>query len=326
MNPLLRIISYSRAQDVPPLPGTDAFHSVELLHVLQLTPGYAPLLLVAFEGEVPVGKMLCICRYNRRLLGISDKSYVYGTGEYFPSSVPRDQIFRDLLAHFTACYKHRSLFLEFRNLQDSLFGYRYFREEGYFPVRWLRVRNSIHHATADKWMSTSRKRQIARGLKNGAVMDEARTMEDAHAFFNLCRKYYSAKIYRYVPDVRFFLSLLIEPHGQKLGKIFVIRHKDKIIGGSVCLFSGKDVYLILSCGMRKSYPLQYPGVLAVWAAMNYAHRNGYEHFEFIDAGLPFKKYTYRDFILRFGGKQLASRRWFRVRIGWINRLLTWLYV
>ena len=58
----------------------------------------------------------------------------------------------------------------------------------------------------------------------------------------------------------------------------------------------------------------------------YAREHGYAHFEFIEAGLPFKKYGFRDFILRFGGKQMSSRRWFHVRWNWLNRLLTKIYV
>ena len=42
--------------------------------------------------------------------------------------------------------------------------------------------------------------------------------------------------------------------------------------------------------------------------------------------VPFKKYGFRDFILRFGGKQMSSRRWFHVRWNWLNRLLTKIYV
>lgn len=83
---------------------------------------------------------------------------------------------------------------------------------------------------------------------------------------------------------------------------------------------------MFSAGMRKSYPLLYPGVLAVWEAMTYAREHGYSHFEFIEAGLPFKKFSYRDFILRFGGKQLSTRRWFKVRWNWLNRLLIRIYV
>lgn len=84
--------------------------------------------------------------------------------------------------------------------------------------------------------------------------------------------------------------------------------------------------MMFSGGMRKSYPVLYPGVIAVWTAMEYSRKHGYRHFEFIDAGLPFKKYGYRDFILRFGGKQLSTRRWYRVRWKWLNKLLIRFYV
>lgn len=122
--------------------------------------------------------------------------------------------------------------LEFRNLEEPLFGYRYFRRNGYFPVRWLRVRNSIHHEQLDKWMSSSRKRQIARGLKNGASMEIASDPETVKAFFAMLKKYYSAKIHRYLPDFR-FLHLL--PNNLLLGGrvkslLSVIRKSDRGIG------------------------------------------------------------------------------------------------
>lgn len=70
----------------------------------------------------------------------------------------------------------------------------------------------------------------------------------------------------------------------------------------------------------------YPGILAVWAPITYAHEKGYAHLEFMDAGLPFKKHGYRDFILRFGGKQSSTRRWFRFSWKWLNKLLCKFYI
>ena len=322
----IRLATYYHAKDVPALPGSNIFHSTELFHVLEQTRGVRPLLLVAYEGKSPVGKLLCITRRSTNLLRFAEKSYAYGTGEYFPSSYPKEHIFQELLSYFTQQFAEKSFLLEFRNLEEPLFGYRYFRQNGYFPIRWLRVRNSLHHDSLDKWMSTSRKRQIQRGLKNGAVMDVARTSDDVYAFFSMLKKYYSSKINQYLPDIGFFLSLFSQPLRREAGKIFLIRYKDKIIGGAVCLFSDDSAYLLFSGGMRKSYPLLYPGVLAVWNAMTYARRHGYGHFEFMDAGLPFKKYGFRDFILRFGGRQTSSRRWYRVRWSWLNRLLIKVYV
>lgn len=142
----------------------------------------------------------------------------------------------------------------------------------------------------------------------------------------MLKKYYSPKIHRYLPDYSFFISLIRQSGNKELGKIFLVRYKNKIIGGAVCLFSGNTAYLLFSGGMRKTYARLYPGVLSVWNAMTYAAKHQYTHFEFIDAGLPFRKYSYRDFILRFGGKQLSSRRWFKIRWNWLNKLLIKIYV
>lgn len=322
----IRLTTYEHAEDIPDLPGKNVFHSTELFRIFEQTPGYRPVLLVASEEGRPIGKLLCITRSNFRLLGFTNKTYVYGTGEYFETSRKREEIFEELLGYFTARYKDSSFLLEFRNLEEPLFGYRYFRQNDYFPVRWLRVRNSIHHDTIDKWMSSSRKRQIARGLRSGAVMECATTRNDIESFFSMLKKYYSPKIHRYLPDFHFFLALLDQTSSKEIGKIFVVRCKEKIIGGSVCLFAGDTAYLMFSAGMRKSYPLYYPGVLAVWGAMTYARDHGYQHFEFIEAGLPFRKFSYRDFILRFGGKELSTRRWFKIRWKWLNRLFIRVYV
>lgn len=322
----IRLTTYEHAKDIPDLPGTNVFHSTELFRILEQTPGYRPVLLVASEGNRPIGKLLCVTRRNFRLLGFTSKTYVYGTGEYFCQTQRREKVFDELLTYFTLRYKESSFLLEFRNIEEPLFGYRYFRRNDYFPVRWLRIRNSIHHEQLDKWMSPSRKRQIARGVENGASVEIASSSDTIKVFFAMLKKYYSAKIHRYLPDFRFFASFSEQSSIGGIGKIFVVRYKGKVIGGAVCLFSGDTAYLMFSAGMRKSYPLLYPGVLAVWGAMTYAREHGCNHFEFIEAGLPFRKFSYRDFILRFGGKQLSTRRWFRVKWNWLNRLLIRIYI
>jgi hypothetical protein len=63
----------------------------------------------------------------------------------------------------------------------------------------------------------------------------------------------------------------------------------------------------------------------VWAALRDAKERGYHHLEFMDVGLPFEKHTYREFVLRFGGKQSSTRRWFHFRWGWLNQLFLKIY-
>ena len=77
---------------------------------------------------------------------------------------------------------------------------------------------------------------------------------------------------------------------------------------------------------EKTYPLQYTGVLAVWEVIAYACRHQLRHIEFMDVGLPFKQHGYRDFVLRFGGKQSSTIRWFRFSWSFLNKILTKIYV
>ena len=130
---------------------------------------------------------------------------------------------------------------------------------------------------------------------------------------------------KHFPDLKLFRLLILESAEQEIAKVFLVKYRGRIIGGSFCVYSGETAYLCFSGGLRKRYAMLYPGVMAVWGAIQYAYEKKYAHFEFVDAGLPFKKVGYRNFILGFGGKQVSTRRWFRFRWMWLNRLAKWLY-
>lgn len=63
----VRLSTYRKGNAIPPLPGTNIFHSTELFHVFEMTRGYEPLLIVAYIGNRPVGKLLAVIRKSVRL-------------------------------------------------------------------------------------------------------------------------------------------------------------------------------------------------------------------------------------------------------------------
>lgn len=80
----VRLSTYRKGNAIPPLPGTSIFHSTELFHVFEMTRGYEPLLIVAYIGNRPVGKLLAVIRKSVRLFppAIIKRCEIYGTGEY----------------------------------------------------------------------------------------------------------------------------------------------------------------------------------------------------------------------------------------------------
>ena len=258
--------------------------------------------------------------------GIIKRCEIYGTGEYFDDTLDKEAIFNDILGRLTNEALRNSFLIEFRNLENAMFGYKSFRENSYFAINWLRVRNSLHNIEkVEERFSPSRIRQIKKGLKNGAQVREVQTKEETHDFARMLHHIYSSKIRRHFPNIKFFQLLESHLMTKQQSKIFIVTYKEKIIGGSACIYSDDSAYLWFSGGMRKTYALQYPGILAVWKALDDAKQRGYRHVEFMDVGLPFRKHGYREFVLRFGGKQSSTRRWFRFRWDWLNRVLIKIY-
>lgn len=324
----LQLTIYRAGNRIPPLPGSDTFHSTELFHIYEATPGYSPILVVIKDEEKNVAKLLGVVRRSVRAFppAFIHRCEVYGTGEYFVPDKQRESLFGMMLQALTQEARRHSFLIEFRNLEDALFGYKLFRQNNYFPVSWLRVRNSLHDdVPVEERLSTSRLRQVRKGLKNGAEVRVARTPEEIQDFARMLHKYYSSKIRKHFPSLRFFRELERQLVEGQLSRIFIVTYKERIIGGSACIYSRDAAYLWFSGGMRKTYARLYPGILAVWGALVDAKERGYRHMEFMDAGLPFRRHGYREFILRFGGRQISTRRWFRFRWQWLNRLLTYLY-
>lgn len=324
----LKLTTYHAGSEVPDLPGRNTFHSMELFRIYGATPGYAPILITATREGVLQGKLLAVVRQGARfcLPKLLKRCEVYGFGEYWCAEAEREEIFAEMLQRLTEEALRGCFFIEFRNLETPLFGYKAFSASRYFAVNWLRVRNSLHGLTqSTSRFSPSRLRQIKKGLKNGAEVREAHSTEEIETLAQLLHQNYSSKIRRHFPSIQFFQQLEQQLFRHSGERIFVVLYKGRIIGGSACIYSEGTAYLWFSGGLRKSYALQYPGILAVWKAIDDAWQRGYEHFEFMDVGLPFRRHGYRDFVLRFGGKQIGTRRWFRFRWEWLNRLLMWCF-
>lgn len=323
----IRLMTYRNGSAIPTLPEQSLSNSSELFQVYGQTPGYTPILVVASIDETPIAKLQAVIRQSVRIFppSLIKRCEIFGIGEYFNDTYSQEELFGLMLEHLTNEVLKDCFLIEFRNLPTALFGYKHFRRNGYFPINWIRVYNSLHNLSPEERLESKRKRQINRSFKYGVTLQEAQTEEDKKTFLQLLKLHYSSKLRKHFPDTKLFQLLTQGSTTGNISRIFTVKYKNRIIGGSFCMYSCDRAYLCFSFGLRKTFSWLHPNTMAIWAALIDAYQRGYTHFEFIDAGLPFQKVGYRNFILSFGGKQVSTRRWFRFRWEWINKLFTKLY-
>lgn len=248
----LKLTTYYRGSEIPELPGKNTFHSKELFLIYEATPGYAPVFIVATDNGKPIARLLAGIRTNKRLFppSIVRRCEVYGTGEYLlEDTTDKEAIFGEMLEHLTTEVLRDSFMIEFRNLDNALFGYKHFRANGYFPINWLRVRNSLHsQKTAEERFSPSRIRQIKKGFRNGAKVEEAHSVEEIQEFSHMLYKIYSSHIRKHFPHIEFFRHM-----GGKLMAI-AIREKFSLFDIKRKSLAGLHASIretVLTCGSRE---------------------------------------------------------------------------
>ncbi|HLW10266.1 MAG TPA: hypothetical protein VKX35_07695, partial [Fermentimonas sp.] len=62
----------------------------------------------------------------------------------------------------------------------------------------------------------------------------------------------------------------------------------------------------------------YPTIFTLYSAMQLAENDGFEYFDYMDVGFLNKNTGRLRFLLQFGGKQIATRRWYRYNWGLLN--------
>lgn len=320
---------YTRSEGLPDgLMEDNFFHSRQLFVLSKQTPRMKPYMITVETAEGMVyAQMLAIVRYRSswfppylyihcRVLGEGCYSHLLPTTE-----VSREELFSLMLAKLTEKLGRMMLYIEVSNLSQKMFGYKYFRQQGFFPVRWMSIHNSLHSHTPEERISKRMQKRIDKGYERGVKTTEVCNEDDFSAFIKLLRHHNLLKPKRYVPHDDFFRSIMQQGNG----RLSLTRYHNHVVGCSAVVYSRSNAYLWYAAFRRKSFAFIHPDLLTVWHAIKDAHQRGYDHIFFLDVGLPFRKNSYRDFILRFGGKPVSTYRWFHSSISWLNSLLSWFY-
>lgn len=217
---------------------------------------------------------------------------------------------QNLLQEAARQLSHKAIYLEIRNYNDFS-AYRTSIEAAGFVYN---AHLNFHVATPDvesalKQLSTTKRRDVKLSRKEGAEWSETSDPQDVRAYYEVLRDLYTVKVKTPLFPYEFFEKLVQLENG----KLFVIKHQDKVIGGSVCVaLPGGALYEWFVCGLDGQVKNVYPSTIATWAAIEYAATNGYQRFDMMGAGKPDEGYGVREFKSKFGGELVEHGRFLHV--------------
>ena len=319
----IRLIS--KSTDLPVMHCQDFFHSTEFFKILENTPHQDPCMALAEDGQGEIiAHMLNVISCHRSLFPPFKLSHVwvYGEGEY-SSNVDKERIFSLFLNEVTAHFSHKQcLYIQFSDLSGKMFGYNSFRHNGFFPIPWQGIHNSLHSMPPEMRLPVKTQEQISDSIKRGVeceiINNESPEFRSA---IRLLRHYSLLKPGHSLPSIEMLEKMLAADRCIMIATTY----KKRVIGTCVCILSASNAYMWLLASRRKTYMMFHPDTYTVWSALSFAYKRGYRHMYFLDAGITFKPNSTRDFILEFGGKPVSKYRWVRFPVRWINKLFDWCY-
>ena len=316
---------YNRSADLPDMEYNNYFHSKSLFRLYETTFGYFPHMVVAqSEDGVVYCHMLAVVRTRGAWFPpyLYTQCRIYGEGEYSESEYNQHALFNMMLIKLTRDLTLRCLYIEISDMSKKMFGYKWLRKCGYFPIRWMEIHNSLHSLSPIERISEQKiRKHIKNANKNNVTMSSVTNEEELAQFYKITKTFYKLKLRRFCPPISFFRGLLNDKENSIL---LTTIYKNKIIGCSAIVFSKGNAFLWYSASRSKSFA-HHPNSMTIWNTLQYSFEHNYSHLYFMDVGLPFHKSKIKDLILSFGGQPVSTNRWFRCSIPWINNILSWIW-
>ena len=320
MNYKLKV--YYKKENLPDLGDASFFHNACTFDLYENVSYYTPLMIVCFLNNEPIASLFAhIMRINRFLnTSIFKRCYVSQKPAYYKDNLPEDDIFCQLLNTLMKELKHRVFYTEVRNLGDPIFGYKAFRDNSFFSIKWINIKNSLQRKR-NIWnqLSRSRKNQVNKAKRKGVYIEELTNKAELATMYKSIDKNLHWKFSHRFPPYTYIENFFHSFIQNGKGKIFITKYQEKVIGGIIIgLHKNKEAFSLYYWGKTRTHKHLYPTIYTIWYAMTYAEKHGYEYVDFMDCGYLHENAGKPRFLLQFGGKQHATRRWYKFNWNWIN--------
>lgn len=328
----MRIETFTDSGQLPELIDGSPLHSALMFRSQENSKSNKPYMLVAYDTENrEIGHLLVIRQRGFRLFPhlFSQWYTINGEGVYRNECNDREAVFGKFLERVFELSGFLHSFIRIENIEDSRFAYGTLRDNDFAQIRDQRMYISLHSKDPQTRLTRAYRAHIRKAESNGVSYLRATEQKDIDEGLQLLHNYYISKTRRRLPAKNTLNMMLHDNDGtlSEKAKLFIVKYRDKAIGSSFCLYDNERAYLLYTCGLRKSHPMQYPGIMAIWAALNDAYRKGFAHFEFLEArALSSLHKRFLKTLLNYGVKEKGTLRWYRYRWSWVNKFLRAIYV
>jgi serine/alanine adding enzyme len=217
-----------------------------------------------------------------------------------------------LLDGITNVIKNRVIYIETRNFEDYAIFKSVYLNNGWKYIPYLNFRMNLSSKNTDNILAEmpyNRRREIRQTLNEGVVYHECKNRDEIVELYTILHELYKTRVHLPIPELDFFMQLF----QNEAGKVFIVKHNEKIIGGSFCIFlNHHSIYTMYYCGIRNYHPKIFPTHIAIWAAVEYAIYNKIEILDFMGAGQPGNEYGVRDYKAKFGGELVEYGRFVKI--------------
>jgi len=288
-------------------PNGNFFQTPDFVDLVNSVPNYKADVISHIEKNKIKGILVYSEQKERTsIMGyFTNRCIVYGGPLVLPDE-KEDEITCSLLKKLKE--QTDAIYIEFRNLFDTSSLKNTFESCNYSYKPHLNYIVQIPPTTEEtlRLLHSSRRWEVRKTLKSGARIIIPSSTEEVQEFYKILHSLYKQKIKKPLPPWPFFKDFFQK---QDVGKYFLVKFKGQIIAGVMCPIYKKTIYEWYLTGIDGVFKNIYPSVLATWAPMEYAAKNGLEYFDFMGAGKPDHDYGVREFKSKFGGKEVKYGRY-----------------
>lgn len=303
-------------------PFSSPFQTIEFYDLYNKSENFsADVFSIEDEGKYSALAVVTIQKEKGIKSFFSRRAIIYG-GVVLKSNNEAD--LELLLKSLKSYYKGKVIYIEIRNNFDYTPLMSIFKSNDWIFNEHLNVQLNTYDTNLESLLSNmkyNRRREIKLSIKEGAKVELANSKEEVVDLYNILDDMYKERVKLPLPDLSFFINLF---NNDKVGKVFIVKHNDKIIGGSFCVFyDNMTINTLYYTGLRGYHKKVFPTHLAVYGALNYAIDNNLKMLDFMGAGKPNVDYGVRDYKLKFGGEIVEYGRFLLVVNSFLYKLGTY---